>query len=155
MSHPRRQKIVRPGMQLRLVGSFVGLAALALVLQFLVLGYRLSDTVQTMDGDSGELADAIPGVVLETLLFSCAMLLPVLFAFGILLTHRIAGPLHRFESYLGALARGEVDTPCKIREGDQLQELCDVINEVSGELVELRGKRAETPAEPAAERRAA
>ena len=34
-----------------------------------------------MDGDSGELADAIPGVVLETLLFSCAMLLPVLFAF--------------------------------------------------------------------------
>lgn len=143
---PRRIKIIRPRIQLRLVGSFVGLAALALLLQFLLLGQRLMATIQGLDGASGALADQVPRIILETLGFSGGILVPILFVFGILLTFRIAGPLYRFEQYLTGLARGEVTGPCKLRDGDELQSMCDLINELSAEL---RSRRAADAGEKA------
>lgn len=141
----RKKKLVKPGFQLRLIGRFVGISALALLLQFLLLGYLLSRAVQGLEQGSAALAEAIPGIVIQTLAFSALVLLPLLFAFGVLLTFHIAGPVYRFETYLGALARGEAREPCKIREGDELQSLCDAIN-VLGETLRAREGSSEPDA---------
>jgi len=125
--HPRRQKLIRRSFQLRLIGSFVGLAAMALLLQFLVLGWRLSVLSPELESP-GQLAEEIPGLMLSVLAFSFGILIPILFGFGVILTHRIAGPLHRFELYLDQVVRGETTKPCTIRSGDQLQSLCNAIN---------------------------
>ena len=138
MSHPRRTKLIRRSFQTRLITKFVGVAALALVLQFLLLGFLLSSAVRGVEG-STDVFEAIPGVVLKTLGFSLVVLLPVMFGMGVLLTHRIAGPITRFEHYLAALADGENDGYCRTRPGDELGDLRDVINRVTSRIEKLEG----------------
>lgn len=143
--HPRRQKLIRRSFQLRLIGSFVGLAAMALLLQFVVLGWRLSVLSPQLESP-GQLTEEIPGLMLSALAFSIGVLLPILFGFGVVLTHRIAGPLHRFETYLEQVSRGETDKPCTIRSGDQLQSLCQAINVATEHLRQSSATSEETRA---------
>ena len=45
IKHQRRIKLIKPKLQLRLVGKFFGLAVLGLLLQFLLLGRLLPSAV--------------------------------------------------------------------------------------------------------------
>jgi hypothetical protein len=65
---------------------------------------------------------------------SAAVLLPLTLSVGIVATFRIAGPLHRFETFLRAIANGEKPADCKIRRGDELQEFCTLLNDVTAPL---------------------
>lgn len=132
--HRRKKKLVSPPIQLRLVGTLVGVSVVAMMLQFLFLGTRLITELNQLEGDVGELTGQVPRILLEVFAFSLGILVPVLFAVGITATFRVAGPLHRFKMYLQAVARGEEKAPCKLRKGDHLQDLCDVINEVTEPL---------------------
>ncbi|MCI0548990.1 MAG: hypothetical protein L0027_17130 [Candidatus Rokubacteria bacterium] len=124
----RKQKLIRGTFQIRLVTRFVGLAALALLLQFLLLGGLLFRTVSGLEGDGGELYGELPGMLLLVFGLSVGVLLPILFGFGVVLTFRIAGPLHRIERFLAEVAEGAAHEPCSIRSGDELQELCRLVN---------------------------
>jgi len=150
--NPRRIKLAQPRMQIWLVSCFVGLAGLGLLLQFLVLGARLTSHTSSLAGISGEVVDAVPRALLETLAFSMIVLLPIIFLVGITITLRIAGPLRRFESFLGGVARGEQIGPCKIREGDRLQGLCDLINDATEPVRRASGKLRESESEMELER---
>jgi hypothetical protein len=130
----RRKKLIKPGIQLRMVFSFVGLSVMGLTLQFLLLGSRLTSAAAGLDGGGGDLAQGVPAMLLEIFALSLAILVPVTFVFGVLLTFRVAGPIYRFEKYLRAVASGEQIGPCKIRKGDELQPLCDAINEATEPL---------------------
>lgn len=134
MHQKRKQRLVNPSLQMWLVGTFVGLSVIAMLLQFLFLGARLTSFLSNLDGPGGQLAEEVPGMLLQVFAVSLGILVPVVFSLGIVITFRVAGPVHRFEQYLKALARGEVSTPCRIREGDRLQSLCDAINEATEPL---------------------
>ena len=84
------------------------------------------------------LQEEIPAMLTETLVLSFAILLPLTLSIGILVTFRVAGPVFRFEQHLGQIARGEAVGPCRIRKGDEFQELCIVINEAVDHLSESR-----------------
>jgi signal transduction histidine kinase len=84
--------------------------------------------------------DALPGILSEILIFTFGLVMPLIFAVGVLITHRIAGPVYRFEQYLGQVARGEEVGPCRIRSGDELQDLCDVINDATAALQASQGR---------------
>ena len=135
----RKQKLVRGSFQVRLVSKFVGLAALALLLQFLVLSALLFGSVSGLESESGELQGELPGTLLLVLGLSLGVLLPILFGFGVVLTFRIAGPLHRIERFLREVADGTAHEPCTIRSGDELQELCRLANAATESA---RGSRA-------------
>ncbi len=47
---------------------------------------------------------------------------------GIRSTFPIAGPVYRFLADLGDVAEGGYQRPLKIREGDELQDLCAAMN---------------------------
>ena len=127
-TYRRRRKLIRDSFQLHLVGSFILLAALAMGLQFLVLGFRLVPAAAALDGPGGELAEQVPRMLIEIFVISMAVLIPLLFALVLRVTFRIAGPVYRFEQFLEAVNKGEETEPCKIREGDRLEELCSLIN---------------------------
>ena len=135
--HRRSRKLIKPGFQLTVIGSFMGLTVVALLLQFLFLGGRLMETAHRLDstgGSGGDLASQVPRAMVEIFAISLCVLLPVILALGILLTFRIAGPVYRFESFLAAVSRGEQTAPCKLRKGDALQSLCEQINRTTEPL---------------------
>jgi len=140
MKHPkqkRRKKLIKPGLQLRLIAAFGSVAALAMLLQFLLLGSLVMRAASTIDG---ELAARVPGILITVLLTTLLVLMPIFVAVGVLLTFRYAGPVYRFEQFLGSVARGEQSSPCRIRKGDELQSLCDAINVATAPL--LRSEEA-------------
>lgn len=124
----RRNKLVRPGYQLRLVASFLGVALLGTLLQFLATHWGLMRLAADIPGVGGEVADEVPGLMLKVLAFTVAIVVPLLVAVGILLTFRTAGPLYRLETYLENVISGKETGPCRLRDGDELQELCSLIN---------------------------
>jgi len=130
----RIRKLSRPGLQLRLVGAFLGMASLGLLLQFLLLGGRLTSILAKLPRYGGDIAQDVPSMLLSVLLVSAIVVLPLIFALGVVMTHKIAGPVYRFEEYLGQIARGEKVGPCRIRKGDELQELCNRLNSAIARL---------------------
>jgi hypothetical protein len=131
VKYKRRRKIIKPRLQLKLVGVFVGLSALAVLLQTVLVAHRLSELSAAVPIGGEYLLDAMPGILTEILIFTFGLVMPLIFAVGVLVTHRIAGPVYRFEQYLGQVVRGEDVGPCRIRKGDELQDLCIVINEAA------------------------
>ncbi|MEM7309303.1 MAG: hypothetical protein AAF682_21645 [Planctomycetota bacterium] len=148
--HKRRIKIIKPRLQLKLVGIFVGLATLSVLLQSILLARRLTQLSAEAPAGGDYLVDALPSIVLEILVFTFGLIIPLIFAVGVLITHRIAGPIYRFEQHLMGIVKGEKVRPCKIRDGDELQELCQIIN-MATETLSKRGADEVDSAEPAAE----
>jgi len=124
----RSQKLVKPGIQLRLAGTFAGLTVLCLLLQWLTFSSLLSEAANSIPVGGEYLLDLVPGLLFRSLLISTAVALPLTLLVGVHATHRLTGPIYRFESYLREVARGTQLGPCKIREGDAFGELCAQIN---------------------------
>ncbi|HED64299.1 MAG TPA: hypothetical protein ENJ09_01970 [Planctomycetes bacterium] len=132
--HRRRIKLIKPRLQLRLTSVFVGLSALGFLLQSLHVALRLSELSTTIPEGGTYLMAVLPELPLEILAVSFGMLLPLTVAIGVMVTFRIAGPVYRFEKYLMEVHEGREVRPCKLRKGDQLQELCEIINIVTEPL---------------------
>jgi hypothetical protein len=144
--HPRRIKLIKPLLQLKFVGIFAGVSALGFLLQSLHVGLRLSELAASLPEGGNYLMAVMPELPIEILLVSFGMLLPLTIAVGILVTFRIAGPVYRFETYLKSVIRGEEVGPCRIRKGDEFQELCELINEVTAAQRErVAGSQAGSP----------
>ncbi|MBW2171383.1 MAG: hypothetical protein JRF69_05275 [Deltaproteobacteria bacterium] len=79
-------------------------------------------------------------ILIRTILF----LIPaigVIIGFGIVISHRIAGPLHRIERTIDEVVRGEDVELIRLRKKDEqeLKNLADRINKLIGVIRELRG----------------
>ena len=129
----RRIKLIRPRLQLKLIGCFVGLTAVALLLQNVLMGRALSRAAADLEDAPRELLEGLPGVQLRALLFGILFVLPIVVGFGVLLTFRVAGLVYRFGQFLAKVARGEQVQPCRIRRDDELHTLCEAINAATSE----------------------
>ena len=126
MARNHFRKIIKPGLQLKVIAVFTGTAVLCLVFQAVLMTKTLGVEGQT-------LSPHVVSSVLQNLLLSIGLLVPVSFVIGAMVTHRIAGPIYRFEQYLGQVAESEVDAPCRIRRNDELHDLCAAINRATWE----------------------
>ena len=125
----RQRRLIKPGLQARLVLAFGGVSLLALSVQFLLFLFLSMRLANRLPSGGDELVNAMPWLLATALGCSLAVLFPATVVVGLAVTFRVAGPLWRFEHYLAAVARGErPEGPCRIRDGDELRELCDAIN---------------------------
>jgi hypothetical protein len=139
MGHPqykRRKKLIDPRLQLRMTGAFLAMAALSLLLQFLLFAQNLSSVAATLPQDGPVLMERTGGLLGRTLLVSFGLLLPVTLLVGVMVTFRVAGPMYRFRAWLGEIADGGDPGVCRIRKGDEFQDFCKLLNRVAGPLRE-------------------
>jgi hypothetical protein len=68
-------------------------------------------------------------MLLLEFLISLAILIPVSIYFGVLYSFRYCGPLYRFKKFVAEYPEGRWDAALTLRQGDQLQDLKDGINE--------------------------
>lgn len=125
--YQRKRKLIKPALQFKLLGIFVALASCSLLLQMLLLSIDLNQIAESMQGGEALQAE-IPGIMKRMLLFTAGMCLPATIAVGIVVTHRVAGPVYRFTQHLNSVAAGEVMGKCRIRKRDELHGLCDALN---------------------------
>jgi methyl-accepting chemotaxis protein len=50
------------------------------------------------------------------------------------MTHRIAGPMYRFEKYINEIGSGKLYSDLKIRQKDQFQNMAGVLNKMTSDL---------------------
>ncbi|TAN48790.1 MAG: HAMP domain-containing protein [Methylococcaceae bacterium] len=62
-------------------------------------------------------------------------------------SHKIAGPLHRFEALCGEIGNGNLDGDTQLREKDQLQELAQAFAAMVAKLRDRRDRQAKLLAE--------
>jgi len=132
----RRIKLIKPRLQLRLVGIFFGLSCLGGLIQVLHLSMRLTGLASSLPSGGNYLLAQLPSLPIEIFLVSFFLLFPLTMAVGVLCTFRIAGPVYHFEKFLRDVAIGEESRECKLRDGDQLKELCSLINAATQEARE-------------------
>ena len=132
--HKRRRKLVRPGLQLRIGAVFVGLLVLMLGLQFALLTAELSSIAGRLPVDGQMLLERTNGLAIKITLVSALVFLPLTLLVGVLSTFKIAGPIHRFQSFLEAVRDGEKPSDFRLRKHDEFKDLAVLLNEVTRPL---------------------
>lgn len=62
------------------------------------------------------------------------LVIPVVGVIGVFLSHKLAGPILRVESYLSEMASGKLTARIKVRKGDELVSLADRVNDLTDSL---------------------
>jgi len=142
MSNPKNlrvRKLVRPRLQLRLTFSFVGLAFLALAFQFVLFTSVMSQTLEQAPGAFSEQFVAVAGAYRRVFLISLGVVLPLTALVGVMTTSRIVGPLFNISRFLQRTLDGHRPEDCRLRSGDEYQDLAELANRVTAPL---RGRAA-------------
>ena len=130
----RKKKLINTGLQLKLIAVFLFLSCISALFQVILLNRSVMSLSSLMETDGDILLAELPGLLFSNMIMTLGVLLPMMLLVGILVTHRVAGPIYRFEQHLGAIARGEDPGICRIRKGDELQELCTILNDAVATL---------------------
>ena len=136
----RRKKLIKPALQLKIVLTLLGTAVLCILIQTIMLSRSLSAVPDLSDEAHAELMSHVPGILLGNLALTLSILIPLVLVIGTLVTFRIAGPVYRFEEFLTSLVAGTQSEPCRLRERDELHELCTLINAATAPLLTREGR---------------
>jgi len=126
----RRRYIIKKGLQFRYIGIVLGLV----IITSLLIGYTVFITGWTLLGQ--KLAAVYPQARLIyvfkatnlALIRNIILISPLIFILALLSSHRIAGPVYRIEKSLDEIAKGNLSLDIKLRRGDELQDLAEIIN---------------------------
>ena len=127
-TYKRKNRLPNPRFQLRWIGTILGYCALALIVQTLVVGAQVAQSAQDFTASEANPLQLINVILIRSLLMAAFLVLPCLAIMALKRTFVTAGPLYRFEQHLKQVAAGEWPGECRIREGDEHQNLCDLIN---------------------------
>jgi hypothetical protein len=138
----RSRMLVKQRLQFKVILTFIGISSVAALFQVYLLSRSLGLLAERMPKEGDLLLHELPMIVRSSTLLSLSFLVPFMAGVGLVLTHRIAGPIYRFETYLSQVVRGEHTGPVRIRKGDEFQTLCTLINDAVG-AVESRSEKSD------------
>lgn len=124
--YKRKKKIVDPAYQLRYTLTLASLATSEGVLLAGVLLIAVFSVIEISPEDHVRLFYYLVMVAAGTIV----ILNIINFAVGILLSHRISGPVYRFTQVLQGMIRGDLGQVIMLREKDDLQDLKDRLNDM-------------------------
>ncbi|MFN0059630.1 MAG: hypothetical protein ACKVX7_14330 [Planctomycetota bacterium] len=130
----RRSKMPKLGIQLKLGMIMLMCAVACTTVQFLFFLRSASDVAAAIPAARELLLGQLSALILKQYLTTLLLLVPLMVSVGILISFPIAGPIYRFEKYFREIAQGAEVQACTIRRGDNLQELCELINQAMARI---------------------
>lgn len=138
MKHKRRNYFINKGFQLEFILKFCGLVAVGCVVFGIVLYAFSSRTLTTSFENSRLVVKSTADYILPGLLFGGIAVAIVAAAASavmvVLMTHRVAGPMYRFEKYAQEVGAGRLSSDLKIRRKDQFQNMAGAFNKMTHDL---------------------
>lgn len=136
----RKQYFIKKGFQTRFVLKFCFLLLIAVVLSSALL-YSFSRGTLTSTFEHATLrvtdtAEAILPAMLYTNLITLALVLVAAIGVTLFVSHKIAGPLFRFEKELQAVAGGDLTKRISLRHKDQGKDMAESLNQMIASLHE-------------------
>ena len=135
MKYRRRNYFINRGFQTEFILKFCGLVALSCVIFGVILYTLSSRTLTTTFENSRLVVKSTADYILPAILFggTIVALVTALAAsiVVILMTHRVAGPIYRFEKYAQKVGNGELLPDLKIRKKDQFQNMVNAFNNMT------------------------
>jgi len=132
----RKRYLIKRGMQFRYIGIVFALVILASI----VTGYTVFATGWTLLGE--KLASVYPQgrlvYVFRTtnmaLMRNLLLVSPFIFLLALIFSHKVAGPVYRIEKSIDEIAGGNLMLKVKLRKGDELKDLAEIINVMTENL---------------------
>ncbi len=125
-----RNYVVNKNMQLRVTLQFVIPAICFSALSGLSVFFTLWPSIAKYTPEAGEIEQYFRVTTMYMLALSSLGVLCLITAFGIIITHRVAGPVYRMQNQLERLLQGENIVSIELRKGDEFKELAETINKV-------------------------
>jgi len=117
--------------------SFIAIYGFCFVFAVL-LGLFISDTMTITYEDYNLQVGATPIILLKRFFAANWLLLVigglVLIVLTLFFTHRIAGPIYRFEQYTDSMLNGQLGKPIQLRKNDEAMELAEKLKQLSSML---------------------
>ncbi|MCG8685312.1 MAG: HAMP domain-containing protein [Desulfobacterales bacterium] len=138
--YKRRQYYIKPGFQTRFTILFLsilimgGVVSLGLTLAFTQDSLTSTYVDSKLVIQNTSLA-IMPSVIFTTVLTTLGIG-SIAALFFLVISHKIAGPIHRFELDIQRVAKGDLATRIRIRKNDQFQELAISLNQMISALNE-------------------
>jgi methyl-accepting chemotaxis protein len=130
----RRQLIVNRPLQYRYIGAMllilVALSGIGLATLYLTLWV----TLRTFALEHDAAAVALFTTVGWSLALELLVVAPFVIWMGVVLTHKVAGPLVRISAALARMANGNYDVNLQLRKADALVELAAGVNHLAASL---------------------
>ena len=124
----RSKLFIDPSKQLRIVSGLSTLPLVTLVgatVAVAMLGSRVLNEARSTDAEITSLFPLFLALVLLILSAGCMVALQAM-----RYSHRIAGPSYRVLQALERIKRGKLDFRVKLRDGDELQDVADGVNDL-------------------------
>jgi HAMP domain-containing protein len=148
----RRHYLVNSRTQIRILG-WIFLISIAVVatIAFAIVCYMFNicqtQVISPMDESVYHSTGIRPCPIVIIILFW--LLITFLAWFSFRLTHRIAGPIHKFRSAIQSVAKGDYNIPViRLRKKDEFKELADDLNYMIDSLKERERQKRENPEKP-------
>ena len=130
--YKRRQFLINKQFQLKftlqlMMAGIIGSAAIATIIYW---WWRRNNEFMEMVGMLDPEFNEANTMVIASLVGFVAFLALCLFIWGILLTHRVAGPMYVFSRYLGELAGGKWPNVRPLRKRDEFKDVFNRLNEL-------------------------
>ncbi|MBI3323890.1 MAG: hypothetical protein HYZ92_01240 [Candidatus Omnitrophica bacterium] len=137
-SYRRRRWIVEPAYQWTMTSAIVGFLLLVVLANLVLIYYALWSTLHALELNQEAVFVAVFRSVAWTVTSGLMIMVPLVILGGLLLTHKVVGPLERLRYALDQLGTGQHNLQLKLRRGDVLAGLADSINRLAATLRQRR-----------------
>ena len=127
----RRRLFVDASVQSRSLVVSVLCSLYAVIMAAFLTNNAMRDVSSEFLVDPESANHAVFHMVLKNSLILGAVLVPSFWLLMLAATWRVAGPLYRIRAFLNEVIKGERVEPCTLRKKDKLQDICDLVNEVT------------------------
>jgi len=130
-------QFIRPWQQFRFAFAMLstGILTIALLMGYLVSRFsQLADGFQAYDPVGADFLRSNLNLITNTLIICQAVLWLFSVFIGILVFHRIYGPVVPIVRHVKNLAQGDYASRVKLRKGDALEEIATALNELAEQL---------------------
>ena len=142
--HRRKQYFIKKRFQFRFILKFCLLLLGGVVISTALLFFLSKGTLTSSFRDSRLVIEntgsAILPAVIYTNLITLALISIAVIAVTLFVSHKIAGPMYRFESELREVSQGNLTKHITLREEDQMT---DIVDELNAMIVSLHDRVAD------------